>query len=97
MTNEIWIITTATEDGAFDIFDFNTWLHESTLETLYLGLTKCEQDELKHVRRICRFNTTDEEREQHKYKARFYAILAREIKREIAHRRYPGLRPVSEN
>ena len=96
MTNEVWIETPITKDGSFDFLHFNEWLHASTLETLHLAVAECERKELKHVR--CCYRVSEQENlEQHKFKIRFYVKLAQEIKREIAHRRYPGLRPVSEN
>lgn len=93
---EVWVETSITKDGSFDFLHFNTWLLESTLETLHLAVAECERKELQHVR--CCYRLSEQENlEQHKFKVRFYIKLAQDIKREITHRRYPGLRPVSEN
>lgn len=43
MSESIWITTTTTPDGTFDIFQFMVWLHSATLLELYGTLALMDQ------------------------------------------------------
>lgn len=93
---EVWLQQPIVTDGTFDFLNYSEWLQECPLEALHTSLLWCKEMELKHVR-CCYLLAEQGNLEQHKSKVRFYVKMAQDIEREIAIRRYPGLRPFHEN
>lgn len=95
MADFIWITTTTTPDGKFDIFQFTGWLQSATLIDLYIGLAHMETLAIAYEERWSLL--FGEAQDEAAAKAGFYNNLHHLISIEICDRTDGSFKPQYPN